>query len=59
MDPRELKTCLYELAKREGKNVLTQDELDYMEGRISYDTYQQRCYAQYCRGKLSNKPPAK
>ena len=56
MDAKELKYHLADIAKREGKHVLTQNEIDFMEGRISYNTYQQRCYSEYCQGNLTRKP---
>ncbi|MEH0021013.1 MAG: hypothetical protein V6Z89_15265 [Desulfobacter sp.] len=51
MNQRELKNHLFQIARQHGEKALTPDEVDYMRGRISYNTYQNRCYAQYLREK--------
>jgi len=57
MNPTELKNHLNDIARHQGEKALSRDELDFMHGRISYNTYLDRCYAQYCKGKLSKKKP--
>jgi len=53
MNPRELKTHLYQLVKKNGKNSITKVEYEYMAGKIDYSTYLNSCYADYAKGNFS------
>ncbi len=53
MNPRELKDHLYQQVKKSGPNSITQLEHEYMTGKIDFNTYLSRCYADYAKGYLS------
>ena len=53
MNPRELKSHLYQMVKRNGKNSITKLEHEYMAGKIDFNTYLNWCYADYAKGNLS------
>ena len=59
MNARELKDHLWSISQHQGENALNQDELDFLHGLITYNTYLERCYAQYRTGRLSKKRPPK
>lgn len=53
MNPRELKDHLYRLVKKNGKSSITKVEHEYMAGKINYNTYLNRCYADYANGNFA------
>ena len=53
MNPKELKNHLYRLVKKNDKNSITKLEHEYMTGKIHFNTYLNRCYADYATGGLS------
>jgi ABC-type maltose transport system permease subunit len=55
MNPRELKNHLHRLVKKNGKSSITKLEHEYMTGKIDFNTYLNRCYADYVNGDLSKK----
>lgn len=55
MNANELRDHLREIAKTQGLKNLTPDEIDFMNNKITFQTYQNRCYSEYCKGKLSKR----
>ena len=53
MNPTELKNHLYRTVDKNGPNSITPLEHDYMTGKIDFNTYLYRCYADYAKGRLS------
>ena len=53
MNEQELRDHLKKIARNLGTNSLTENEVDFMNRKISFATYQNRCYAEYCQGNLS------
>lgn len=53
MNPRELKSHLYQQVKKSGKSSITKFEYEYMAGKIDFKTYLNSCYADYAKGRLS------
>ena len=53
MNPRELKTQLYRLVKKNGESSITKLEYEYMTGKIDYNTYFHYCCTDYAKGHLS------
>ena len=53
MNPRELKNHFYKIVKENGPNSITKFEHEYMTGKIDFNLYLDRCYADYAKGDLS------
>lgn len=52
MDQKALKSYLAYYANSRGESVLSPIELDYSEGRISYNQYINNLYQQYVKNKF-------
>ena len=57
MDGKELRQHLSDCARQNGIESLSPVERDYLDGRITYTGYLQRCYADYAKGGLSGTRP--
>ena len=58
MDGKELLQTLSDYARQHGIESLSPVERDYLDGRITYIGYLQRCYADYAKGGLFSSRPA-
>ena len=48
MDGTQLRQHLEQIVKKHGLGHLRQIEVEYLQGRITYNTYLQTCWQEYC-----------